>query len=216
MRRQVLILVSFLSLSTVVSVGEEPRIPIRFSERLIADAEVDPFTSQLSAILEYVEQLGELEKEFADLEEIWKAEKASLQGAAQIKSELEQVKLELEAARRAGDLTLMSELQYGRMPELEKQLELAQEAETVERTLLRNKVTDEEIAEVVSRWTGIPVTKMLEGEKEKLIGMETRLKLRIIGQDEAVSAVSNAVAGPGRTDSKGTLNTTLMASRGDE
>jgi ATP-dependent Clp protease ATP-binding subunit ClpB len=139
------------------------------------------------------EQIEEVEREFSDLEEIWKAEKASLQGSAQVKSELEQVKLELEAARRAGDLTRMSELQYGRLPELEKQLEEAHEAETVERTLLRNKVTEEEVAEVVSRWTGIPISKMLEGDREKLLRMEGSLHDRVVGQDEAVVAVSNAV-----------------------
>ncbi len=140
-----------------------------------------------------VEQIDKTQREFSDLEEVWKAEKASLQGAAQIKSELEQAKLEMDAARRKGDLTLMSELQYGRMPELEKQLASAQEAENVEHTLLRNKVTDEEIAEVVSRWTGIPVSKMLEGDREKLLRMEDFLHARVVGQDEAVVAVSNAV-----------------------
>ncbi len=139
------------------------------------------------------EQIDGVEKEFADLEEIWKAEKASLQGSAQVKSDIEQVKLELEGARRAGDLSRMSELQYGRLPELEKQLERAAEAETVERTLLRNKVTDEEVAEVVSRWTGIPVSKMLEGDREKLLRMEDSLHDRVVGQEEAVVAVSNAV-----------------------
>jgi ATP-dependent Clp protease ATP-binding subunit ClpB len=139
------------------------------------------------------EQIENVQREFSDLEEIWKAEKASLQGSAQIKSDLEQVKLELEAARRAGDLTRMSELQYGRIPELEKQLGQAQEAETAERTLLRNKVTEEEVAEVVSRWTGIPVAKMLEGDREKLLRMEAALHNRVVGQDEAVTAVSNAV-----------------------
>jgi ATP-dependent Clp protease ATP-binding subunit ClpB len=103
------------------------------------------------------------------------------------------VKLELEAARRAGDLTRMSELQYGRLPELEKQLEQAQAAEAAERTLLRNKVTEEEVAEVVSRWTGIPVAKMLEGDREKLLRMEEALHQRVVGQDEAVEAVANAV-----------------------
>ncbi|AQA19909.1 ATP-dependent chaperone ClpB [Halioglobus japonicus] len=139
------------------------------------------------------EQIELVEREFSDLEEIWKAEKASLQGSAQIKSDLEQVKLELEAARRAGDLTRMSELQYGKLPELEKRLEQADEAETVERTLLRNKVTEEEVAEVVSRWTGIPISKMLEGDREKLLRMEEALHNRVVGQDEAVVAVSNAV-----------------------
>ncbi len=138
-------------------------------------------------------EIDKVEREFSDLEEIWKAEKASVQGAAQIKSDLEQAKLDLETARRAGDLTRMSELQYGRMPELEKQLALAQESETKDTVLLRNKVTEEEIAEVVSRWTGIPVAKMMEGDREKLLRMESALHARVVGQDEAVTAVSNAV-----------------------
>ncbi len=139
------------------------------------------------------EQIDKVEREYSDLEEVWKAEKASLQGEAQVKSDLEQVKLELEAARRAGDLTRMSELQYGRIPELEKQLASAQAAETEERTLLRNKVTDEEVAEVVSRWTGIPISKMLEGDRDKLLRMEDFLHQRVVGQDEAVKSVSDAV-----------------------
>ncbi|MFT6957206.1 MAG: ATP-dependent Clp protease ATP-binding subunit ClpB [Halieaceae bacterium] len=139
------------------------------------------------------EQINLVTREFSDLEEVWKAEKASVQGAAQIKSDLEQAKLDLEAARRAGDLTRMSEIQYGVMPALEKQLASAHEAETVEHTLLRNKVTDEEVAEVVSRWTGIPVSKMLEGDRQKLLRMEDALHSRVVGQDEAVTAVSNAV-----------------------
>ncbi|MBA6414321.1 ATP-dependent chaperone ClpB [Parahaliea sp. F7430] len=138
-------------------------------------------------------EIEKVEREFSDLEEVWKAEKASLQGAAQIKSELEQARMELESARRAGDLTRMSELQYGLMPELEKKLAVAHEAENVERTLLRNKVTEEEVAEVVSRWTGIPISKMLEGDREKLLRMEDSLHERVVGQDEAVTAVSNAV-----------------------
>ena len=138
-------------------------------------------------------EIEKTEREFSDLEEIWKSEKASVQGAAQIKSDLEQAKLDLETARRAGDLTRMSELQYGRMPELEKQLAMAQESETRDTVLLRNKVTEEEIAEVVSRWTGIPVSKMMEGDREKLLRMESALHKRVVGQDEAVVAVSNAV-----------------------
>ena len=137
------------------------------------------------------EQIGAAEKEFADLEEVWKAEKASLQGAAAVKGDIEQVKLDLETARRAGDLTRMSELQYGRLPALEKAL--AQAVESAERTLLRNKVSEEEVAEVVSRWTGIPIAKMLEGERDKLLRMESALQGRVLGQDEAVLAVSNAV-----------------------
>ncbi len=134
-----------------------------------------------------------VEKDYADLEEIWLAEKASVQGSQQIKSELERAKLELEAEQRAGNLTRMSELQYGVIPALEKQLQAASDIDTKDMTLLRNKVTDEEIAEVVSRWTGIPVSKMLEGEREKLLHMEDELHQQVIGQSEAVTAVSNAV-----------------------
>ncbi len=133
------------------------------------------------------------EKEYADLDEIWRAEKFALQGSQEIKSNLEQARLDLDAARRAGDLGRMSELQYGIIPELEKQLDLASQAEMHEMNLLRNKVTDEEIAEVVSKWTGIPVSKMLEGERDKLLRMEDALHKRVIGQQEAVVAVSNAV-----------------------
>ena len=138
-------------------------------------------------------QLGELEKEFADLEEVWKAEKAAMQGTTHIKEELERAKLELETAHRANDLARMSELQYGRIPELERQLKDAVQAEGRETTLLRNNVTDEEVAEVVSKWTGIPVAKMLEGEKEKLLKMEEVVRERVVGQDEAVGAVANAI-----------------------
>ncbi len=139
------------------------------------------------------QDIEEIEREYADLEEIWKAEKASVAGAAQIKSDLEQVRIEVEAAQRAGDLNRMAELQYGRIPELEKQLEQAQQAEHQEQRLLRNKVTEEEIAEIVSKWTGIPVAKMLEGERDKLLQMENALKQRVVGQAEAIEAVSNAV-----------------------
>jgi ATP-dependent Clp protease ATP-binding subunit ClpB len=134
-----------------------------------------------------------LEKEYSDLEEVWKAEKASLQGAAHIREELERVRLELDTARRAGDLTRMAELQYGKIPELEKRLAQAQAAEQRETHLVRNKVTEEEIAEVVSKWTGIPVSKMLEGEKEKLLRMEEALSKRVVGQEEAVRIVSDAI-----------------------
>jgi ATP-dependent Clp protease ATP-binding subunit ClpB len=139
------------------------------------------------------EMLNGLEKEYADLEEVWKAEKAVVQGTAAIKEELERARLELETARRAGDLGRMSELQYGRIPELEKRLVHATEAETKGTQLLRNKVTEEEVAEVVSKWTGIPVSKMLEGEKEKLLKMEEALERRVVGQTEAVHIVSNAI-----------------------
>ncbi|MFZ5534431.1 MAG: ATP-dependent chaperone ClpB [Pseudomonadota bacterium] len=139
------------------------------------------------------EQIERLEREYADLEEVWKAEKATLQGSQHVKEELDRARIELETARRAGDLNRMSELQYGRIPALEKQLAEASQAEQQEMTLLRNKVTDEEIAEVVSKWTGIPVSKMLEGEREKLLRMEEALHQRVIGQDEAVRAVSDAI-----------------------
>ena len=138
-------------------------------------------------------QLSELERQFADLEEVWKAEKAALQGTTHIKEELERAKLELETAHRANDLARMSELQYGRIPELEKQLAEAVQAENRETTLLRNNVTDEEVAEIVSKWTGIPVSKMLEGEKDKLLRMEAVVQERVVGQDEAVTAVANAI-----------------------
>ena len=138
-------------------------------------------------------QLAGLEREFADLEEIWKSEKAAMQGTAHLKEELERARLELETAHRASDLTRMSELQYGRIPELEKQLETAMQAEGREKTLLRNNVTDAEVAEIVSQWTGIPVAKMLEGEKERLLKMEAVVQERVVGQDEAVTAVANAI-----------------------
>ncbi len=137
--------------------------------------------------------IAELEKEYAELEEIWKAEKAALQGTTAIKEQLERARLELEAARRSGDLTRMSELQYGVIPKLQKELDLATQAEMHETKLLRNKVTDEEIAEVVSKWTGIPVSKMLEGEREKLLHMEENLARRVVGQQEAIKAVSDAI-----------------------
>ena len=139
------------------------------------------------------EELGALEKEYSELEELWKSEKAALHGSQHLKEELDRARVEMETARRAGDLTRMSELQYGRIPELEKQLAAADDAEGREGTLLRNRVTAEEIAQVVSRWTGIPVSKMLEGEKEKLLRMETELHRRVVGQDEAISAVSHAI-----------------------
>lgn len=137
--------------------------------------------------------IDELEQNYSDLEEVWKAEKATMQGATQIKESLEQAKLEMETARRAGDLSRMSELQYGRIPELEKRLAQVAEVESHENKLVRNKVTEDEVAEVVSKWTGIPVAKMMEGEKEKLLRMEEVLHHRLIGQNEAIDAVSNAI-----------------------
>ena len=139
------------------------------------------------------ETLEGLSREHVDMEEIWKSEKAALQGAAQIREEMEHVRLEMEGARRAGDLGKMAELQYGKMPELEKRLAQAIAAENQDTQLVRNKVTEEEIAEVVSKWTGIPVSKMLEGEKEKLLRMEGELDKRVVGQDDAVRIVSDAI-----------------------
>ncbi|MBT3033388.1 MAG: ATP-dependent chaperone ClpB [Candidatus Thiodiazotropha sp. (ex Lucina pensylvanica)] len=137
--------------------------------------------------------IDRLQREFSDLEEIWKSEKAALQGTTHIKESLEESRLELETARRAGDLTRMSELQYGRIPELERQLDMAAQAEMQEMKLLRNKVSEEEIADVVAKWTGIPVSKMLEGERDKLLRMEEELGRRVIGQEEGVRAVSDAI-----------------------
>ncbi len=146
-------------------------------------------------LAELEQTIERLDKEYSDLEEVWKADKATLQGSQQIKEQLDQARIEMEQARRAGDLAKMSELQYGKIPELERQLQAADSTEQAEAVtkLLRNKVTEEEVAEVVSRWTGIPVAKMLEGEREKLLKMEDALHDRVVGQSEAVSAVSNAV-----------------------
>ena len=160
-------------------------------EREALKKEEDAASKQRFAKLE--EDIQKLGKEYSDLDEIWKAEKASLKGAQQVKEELEKARIDFEAARRANDLEKMSRLQYATIPELEKQLSTAQSAETTEHTLLRNRVTEEEIAEVISKATGIPVSKMLEGERDKLLRMEDALHRRVIGQHEAVVAVANAV-----------------------
>ena len=160
-------------------------------EQVALKKESDAASKKRLEILE--EEIADLEKEYSDLEEIWKAEKASLQGSASIKEKLEQARTELEAASRAGDLAKMSELQYGIIPALEKQLHADVPAEAQKMTLLRNKVTEEEIAEVVSKWTGIPVSKMMEGERDKLLRMEEQLSKRVVGQEEALKAVSNAI-----------------------
>ncbi|AZL66994.1 MULTISPECIES: ATP-dependent chaperone ClpB [Pseudomonas] len=139
------------------------------------------------------EEIERLEREYSDLEEIWASEKAEVQGSAQIQQKIEQSRQELEAARRKGDLSRMAELQYGVIPDLERSLQMVDQHGKSENQLLRNKVTEEEIAEVVSKWTGIPVAKMLEGEREKLLKMEELLHQRVIGQHEAVTAVANAV-----------------------
>src|ERR1700716_2348928 len=160
-------------------------------EREALKKEQDEASKRRLATLQ--ETLTALEREYADLEEIWKSEKAALQGAAQVRAELDRVRGELESARRAGDLQRMAELQYGKIPELEKRLQLALDAENKAPTLVRNRVTEEEIAEGGSKWTGIPVSKMLEGEKDKLLRMEDALSKRVVGQDEALRIVANAV-----------------------
>ncbi|KTT04970.1 protein disaggregation chaperone [Pseudomonas oryzihabitans] len=139
------------------------------------------------------EEITRLEHEYADLEEVWKAEKAEVQDSAQLQQRIEQARAELEVARRKGDLNRMAELQYGTIPDLERSLQMVDQHEKPANQLLRNKVTEDEIAEVVSKWTGIPVSKMLEGERDKLLRMEDALHNRVIGQDEAVTAVANAV-----------------------
>ncbi|WP_323847389.1 ATP-dependent chaperone ClpB [Microbulbifer magnicolonia] len=171
---------------------ERRLIQLKIEREAVKKDKDDEATKKRLAKLE--EEIHQLEKEYADLEEVWKAEKAQLAGSHDIKEKLEQAKQDMEAARRAGDLTRMSELQYGVIPQLEQQLKSAASTEASEEPrLLRNRVTDEEVAEVVSRWTGIPVSKMLEGEREKLLRMEDELHKRVIGQGEAVDAVANAV-----------------------
>ncbi|OOZ43019.1 ATP-dependent chaperone ClpB [Solemya elarraichensis gill symbiont] len=184
-----------------MEIDSKPELMDRLERRLIQlkierealKKESDGASKKRLKVLE--EQIAELESEFSDLDEIWKAEKAAVQGTAHIKEALEQARIEFETANRAGDLQRMSELQYGRIPELENQLSQAAEAEAgqQETQLLRSNVTEEEIAEVVSRWTGIPVSKMLEGERDKLLQMEQQLGKRVIGQGEAVGAVSDAI-----------------------
>ena len=160
-------------------------------EREALNKENDEASRKRLTILQ--ESLAALEKEYSDLEEIWKAEKASVQGAAHIKEELERARIELDAARRAQDLSHMSELQYGRIPALEQRLAKALEVEQKPTQLLRNEVTETEIAEIVSKWTGIPVSRMLEGERDKLLRMEEVLGSRVVGQGEAVKAVADAI-----------------------
>ncbi len=144
-------------------------------------------------LLDLEKNLYTIEKEYADLNEIWKREKSTVQRAQRIKEELDQARLDMESAKRKVDLTKMSELQYGKIPALEKKLSEALQAEKDQLQLVRNKVTEEEVADVVSKWTHIPVSKMLEGEKEKLLQMEKLLHKRVIGQDEAVKVITNAI-----------------------
>ncbi|PJC85012.1 ATP-dependent chaperone ClpB [Vibrio sp. HA2012] len=169
---------------------ERKIIQLKIEQQALVNYHDDPSVKRLTALND---ELNEKEREYAELEEVWKAEKAALSGTQHIKSELEQARLDMDVARRAGDLNRMSELQYGRIPELEKQLDLAAQAEMHEMTLLKNRVTDAEIAEVLSKQTGIPVSKMLEAEKDKLLKMEEVLHKRVIGQEEAVEVVANAI-----------------------
>ena len=160
-------------------------------EREALNKEADAASKKRMAILE--SEIEELEREYGELEEIWNSEKASVQGVQHIKEALERAKVEAETAQRAGDFARLSELQYGRIPELVQAMNKATELEGKETRLLRNAVSEEEIAEVVSKWTGIPVSKMLEGEREKLLEMESALSQRVVGQNEAVVAVSDAI-----------------------
>jgi ATP-dependent Clp protease ATP-binding subunit ClpB len=182
-----------------MEIDSKPESMDRLERRLIqlkieAEAlkkEKDPQARQ--RLVKLQETIVEVEREFADLEEIWTAEKAAVQGSQHVKERLEQARVELEAARRSGDLARMSEYQYGTIPELEKQLDMASQAEMMDMQLLQSNVTEESIANVISRWTGIPVDKMLEGEREKLLRMEEELHQTLVGQEEAVAAVSHAI-----------------------
>ncbi len=169
----------------------ERRLIQRKMEREALKKESDE--ASVARLSELNEKIAEMEDQYSELDEVWKAEKAAVQGSAHIREEIERARIELEAAHRAGDLAQMSEIQYGRIPELEKKLASASDADHTNFTLLRNTVTEEEIADVISRWTGIPVSKMLEGEREKLLHMEAEIGSRVIGQKEAITAVSNAI-----------------------
>jgi ATP-dependent Clp protease ATP-binding subunit ClpB len=182
-----------------IEIDSKPESMDRLERRLIQmkiecaalKKETDAASKKRLGLLE--EEIKKTEREFTDLEEIWISEKAALQGTHNIKEKLEQARINFEAAKRAGDLNQMSELQYGVIPELEKQLDMASQAEMQDMKLLRNKVTENEIAEVVANWTGIPVSKMLEGEREKLLTMEDALHQRVVGQEQAITAVANAI-----------------------
>ena len=172
---------------------ERRLIQLKIEREALRKEKDDAAKQRLSDLNEEINKAG---RAYVELEDVWKKEKALLEGASKSKELLEQARIEMDAARRAGDLQRMSELQYGTIPELEKQLAAASEAEasgSQEFTLLRNKVTEDEIAEIVSKWTGVPVSKMLEGEREKLLRMESVLHDSVVGQDQAIAAVSNAV-----------------------
>jgi len=178
--------------SKPVEMDRRERRLIQFKiEREALKQEKDESSKQ--RLLKLDQNIEALEKEYQALEEVWLAEKAALEGASSIKEEIEKQKLALTTAQRSGDYAKMSEIQYGKLPELEKRLQTVMQTNTQETRLFRNKVTEEEIAEVVGRWTGIPVSRMLEGEREKLLTMEAVLQKRVVGQDEALRAVANAV-----------------------
>ena len=160
-------------------------------ERMALKKEKDKASK--ARLKELIDLIKSLEKEYADLEEIWKKEKLVVQGAHHLKEELEQAKANLESAHRNNDLAKMSELQYGIIPELEQKISVAENADTQQMTLLRNKVTEDEIAHTVARWTGIPVDKMMASEKDKLLQMEAIIHKRLVGQDKAVKVISDAV-----------------------
>ncbi|WP_127806248.1 ATP-dependent chaperone ClpB [Hydrogenophaga sp. NH-16] len=187
-----------------IEIDSKPEVMDKLDRRLIQlkiereamKKETDEASQKRLALID--EEIVELQKEAADLEEIWKAEKAQAQGSAHVREEIERVKLQIEELKRKGDFNKVAELQYGKLPELEKQLKEAQaheagKGENQARQLLRTQVGAEEIAEVVSRATGIPVSKMMQGERDKLLQMETKLHERVVGQDEAISAVANAI-----------------------
>lgn len=182
-----------------IQIDSKPEILDRLERRIIQlklekqalKKETDKASKQRLNILK--KELKEKELEYSELEEVWKSEKAELTGTQNIKTKLENARIHLEQARRNSDLAKMSELQYGKIPKLEKQLEFSTKSENKNIKLLRNKVTDIEITEILSRWTGIPVSRILEGEREKLLHMEKDLHKRIVGQDEAVNAISNAI-----------------------
>ncbi|MDO8298957.1 ATP-dependent chaperone ClpB [Lacisediminimonas sp.] len=186
-----------------IEIDSKPEVMDRLDRRLIqlkiereaVKKETDEASQKRHGLLE--EEIGRLEREYADLEEVWKAEKSMVQGTQAIKEEIEKIRQEMDEARRRGDWQKMSELQYGRLPELENQLKHADSTEKLATTakprLLRTQVGAEEIAEVVSRATGIPVSKMMQGERDKLIQMEDQLHQRVVGQDEAIAAVSDAI-----------------------
>jgi ATP-dependent Clp protease ATP-binding subunit ClpB len=184
-----------------IEIDSKPEVMDRLDRRLIqlkiereaVKKETDEASQKRLTLIE--DEISKLEREYADLEEVWKAEKSAVQGSQHIKEEIEKVRLQMEEAKRKGDWQKMSELQYGRLPQLEAQLKQADsaEAKTQAHKLLRTQVGAEEIAEVVSRATGIPVSKMMQGERDKLVHMEEELHKRVVGQDEAISAVSDAI-----------------------